>query len=47
MPEDFAYAGVIAKEQLDSIISWTKEKGQISKAYTYEELTDFSFIKQQ
>jgi NitT/TauT family transport system substrate-binding protein len=45
MPEDFAHAGVIKNEQFDSIIAWTKEKGQISKAYTYEELTDFSFVQ--
>ncbi|MDF2942500.1 MAG: metal transporter substrate-binding protein [Herbinix sp.] len=45
MPEDFIHAGIISKDQFDSIIAWTKEKGQISKAYTYEELTDFSFVQ--
>jgi NitT/TauT family transport system substrate-binding protein len=45
MPEDFSHAGIISSEQFDSIITWTKEKGLISKAYTYEELTDFSFIQ--
>ena len=45
MPDDFQYAGAIDQEQFDSIIQWAKEKGQINKAYTYEELTDFSFIE--
>ncbi|MDF2540504.1 MAG: metal transporter substrate-binding protein [Herbinix sp.] len=43
--DDFPYAGTIAQDQFDRIISWTKDKGQISKSYTYEELTDFSFLK--
>ncbi|KAA9016951.1 ABC transporter substrate-binding protein [Niallia endozanthoxylica] len=45
MEDDFAHAGKIDKEQFDNIIKWTKEKGQIKKEYTYEELTDFSFIE--
>ncbi len=40
----FQYAGVIEKEQFDDIIEWTKNKELISKSYTYEELTDFSFL---
>lgn len=43
--EDFKYAGIIDQDQFDSIIAWTKDKGQIKKLYTYEELTDFSYIK--
>lgn len=43
--EDFEHAGMIEEEQFNNIIAWTKEKGQIKKDYTYEELTDFSFIK--
>ena len=39
------HAGVIDQDQFDSIIQWTKEKGQIKEAYSYEELTDFSFIE--
>ena len=31
-------------DQFDSIITWTKEKGQIKNNYTYKDLTDFSFI---
>jgi NitT/TauT family transport system substrate-binding protein len=41
----FQHAGVIAQDQFDSIISWTKDKGVIGKTYTYDELTDFSFIQ--
>jgi NitT/TauT family transport system substrate-binding protein len=45
MNGDFLYAGVISEDQFDNIIQWTKEKGQISKVYSYQDLTDFSFIK--
>lgn len=45
MPDSFKHAGVINQDQFDSIIEWTKEKGQINETYSYEELTDFSFIK--
>lgn len=45
MQDDFQNAGVIEKAQFDRIIEWTKTKKQISKTYSYEELTDFSFIK--
>ena len=41
----FQHAGVIAQDQFDSILSWTQEKGLIGKIYTYDELTDFSFIQ--
>jgi NitT/TauT family transport system substrate-binding protein len=41
---DFQYAGPISKDQFDHIIAWSLEKGQITKTFTYEELTDFSFI---
>ena len=43
--QDFQHAAPIAQDQFDSIITWTKEKGQIKNSYTYEDLTDFSFIK--
>lgn len=46
MKGDFQYAGKISKEQFDSIIAWTVEKGQIKEAYTYEALTDFSFLSE-
>lgn len=39
-------AGSIDQAQFDDIIKWTKGKGMISKDYTYEELTDFSFLPQ-
>jgi NitT/TauT family transport system substrate-binding protein len=41
----FQHANVIAQDQFDSIISWTKDKELIGKLYTYDELTDFSFIQ--
>lgn len=43
--QDFQHAAPIAQDQFDSIITWTKEKGQIKNNYTYEDLTDFSFIE--
>ena len=43
--QDFQHAAPIAQDQFDSIITWTKEKGQIKNSYTYEDLTDFSFIE--
>lgn len=41
----FQHAGVIAQDQFDSIVSWTKDKGLIGKTYSYDELTDFTFIQ--
>lgn len=43
--DDFKYASVIEKEQFDDIINWTVSKGQIATNYTYEELTDFSYLE--
>ncbi len=43
--QDFQHAAPIAQDQFDSIITWTKEKGQIKNNYTYKDLTDFSFIE--
>ncbi|HHV11776.1 MAG TPA: ABC transporter substrate-binding protein [Clostridiales bacterium] len=40
----FQHAGAIDQEQFDHIIGWTKDKGLISKSYSYDELTDFSFL---
>lgn len=45
MAGGFQYAGTISEDQFDNIVKWTKDKGQISKLYTYAELTDFSFIQ--
>ncbi|PKM65608.1 MAG: metal ABC transporter substrate-binding protein [Firmicutes bacterium HGW-Firmicutes-2] len=42
--EVFQYAGHISVEQFDDIMEWTKEKEQISRLYSFEELTDFSYI---
>ncbi|MHC5218349.1 ABC transporter substrate-binding protein [Enterococcus sp. LJL128] len=44
--EKYPYAQEVPKDQLEAIISWTKEKGQIEQDYTYAELTDFSYLKQ-
>lgn len=41
----FQHAGVIDRDQFDSIIAWTNEKEVIGTVYTYEELTDFSLIR--
>lgn len=41
----FQHAGVIDQPQFDKIIAWTKDKGMIGKIFSYEELTDFSFLK--
>lgn len=42
--ENYPYAQAVSEDQFEHIISWTKEKGQIDEAYTYEELTDFRFL---
>ncbi len=42
---DFQYAGTIDQDQFDKIISWTKDKGMISRIYSYGELTDFTFME--
>ena len=41
----FEHADIISTDQFTQIIDWTFNKGQISQSYTYDELTDFSFIK--
>ena len=45
MTEDFKYASLIEKEQFEDIIDWSISKGLINNKYSYEELTDFSFIE--
>jgi NitT/TauT family transport system substrate-binding protein len=45
LPYDIEHAGKIDQEQFNNIITWTKEKDLIKKDYTYEDLTDFSFIE--
>jgi len=42
--ENFPYAGAVPKDSFDSIVQWTKAKGQIKKNYSYEELTDFTLL---
>ena len=41
----FQHAGIIDRDQFDSIIAWTNEKEVIGTIYTYEELTDFTLIQ--
>ena len=40
----FSYASTIEEARFDDIIIWTLEKGQISKSFSYEDLTDFTFL---
>ena len=42
--ESFPYAGKVPKDSIDSIVKWTKEKGQIKESYSYEELTNFTML---
>ena len=42
--EDYPYAQAVPQEQYDAIIAWTKDKGQIDQAYSYNELTNFDFL---
>ncbi|WP_400242663.1 ABC transporter substrate-binding protein [Niallia sp. JL1B1071] len=42
--DSFPYASVVSKDTFDSIVQWTKDKGQITKNYSYEELTDFTLL---
>lgn len=42
---DYPYADAVTQEQFDKIIAWSKGKGMIDEAYTYEELTDFGYLK--
>ncbi|MHC5247060.1 ABC transporter substrate-binding protein [Enterococcus sp. LJL90] len=42
--EDYPYAQAVPQDQFEKIITWTKDKGQIDEEYTYEQLTDFSYL---
>ena len=42
--EAYPYAQAVPQEQFDAIIAWTKDKGQIDQAYSYNELTNFDFL---
>lgn len=44
MTGSFSHAGIIQEDQFNRIIEWTKDKGQISKSYSINDLTDFTFI---
>ena len=43
--EKYPHATEVSKDIFESIISWAKDKGQIDQEYTYDDLTDFQFIK--
>lgn len=45
-PDPYEHAGVIDEDQFNQIIEWTESKGQITTSYTYDQLTDFSYINQ-
>lgn len=40
----YPYAQAVPQDQFDNIIEWTVSKGQIDTAYTYDELTNFTFL---
>ncbi|MBD8069093.1 ABC transporter substrate-binding protein [Bacillus sp. PS06] len=44
MTDEYSHARTINQGQYENIIEWTKDKEQITKTYSYEELTDFQFI---
>ncbi|MFC6464736.1 ABC transporter substrate-binding protein [Marinilactibacillus sp. GCM10026970] len=43
--EYYPYAQVVDQNLYENIIDWTLDKNQIEQHYTYEELTDFSYIE--
>lgn len=40
----FPYASTIDQSRFEDIIQWTLEKGQMSKSYSYKDLTSFTFL---
>ena len=44
--EVFQYAGRLSERQFDDMIKWTKDKEQISRVYSFDMLTDFSYVQQ-
>lgn len=40
----YPYAQAVPQDQFDNIIEWTVSKGQIDTVYTYDELTNFTFL---
>ncbi|MHA7966261.1 ABC transporter substrate-binding protein [Paenibacillus sp. CAU 1782] len=44
LKNSFQHAGSISEEQVKSIVDWSLDKGMLKQAFTYEELTNFSFL---
>lgn len=44
--ENYPYAKAVDQDQFDQIIEWTQNKEQIEQTYTYDELTDFSYLEE-
>ncbi len=43
--EDYPHASAVLENDFDNIIKWSLDKKQINESYSYNDLTDFSFIK--
>lgn len=44
--ENYPYAQAVDQDMFDQIIEWTQNKEQIDQSYTYDELTDFSYLEE-
>ncbi|BCA87021.1 nitrate ABC transporter substrate-binding protein [Enterococcus saigonensis] len=42
--KDYPHAQKVDQDQFDAIIQWAKNKKQIEKKYSYEQLTNFSYL---
>ncbi|WP_058485374.1 ABC transporter substrate-binding protein [Defluviitalea phaphyphila] len=42
---EYTKAQKITQESFDSVLEWTKSKGLIENSYTFEEVSDFSYIE--
>lgn len=44
LKNSFQHAGAISEEQVKSIVDWSLAKGMLKQSFTYEELTNFTFL---
>ncbi|MFL2073009.1 ABC transporter substrate-binding protein [Marinilactibacillus psychrotolerans] len=44
--ENYPHAQAVDQDQFNEIIEWTKNKEQINQVYSYDELTDFSYLEE-
>lgn len=44
--ENYPYAQAVDPDQFDQIIEWAQNKEQIDQNYTYDELTNFSYLEE-